>query len=219
LYVKRLTREESQARTKARLLDAASEVFLRRGFHGASLEDIAEEAGYTRGALYSNFRDKDELFLAVAERHFTEDVQEVERVFAAGDTPEERVRLLQDWHGDHLEGEEGWTSLILEFWLYAMRNPSVRPRIAAMERRVRDSVTALIEQQLREMGVESPVPPRDLAAIVVALDCGIAGQRFVDRESIGPSVFGSALMLLTAGVATVGTRRPHAAARKRKAKP
>lgn len=199
-------------------MDAAGEVFLRRGFQGASLEEIAEEAGYTRGALYSNFRDKDELFLAVAERHFTQEVAEVERVFAASDTPEDRVRLLQDWHEDHLEHEEEWTSLILEFWLYAMRNPSVRPRIAAMERRVRDSVTALIERQLRDMGVDSPVPARDLAAIVVALDCGIAGQRFVDRESIGPTVFGSALMLLTVGVATVGakSRRPHPAPRKRK---
>jgi AcrR family transcriptional regulator len=206
--MKRLTRDESRARTRARLIDAAGEVFLRRGFEGASLEEIAEEAGYTRGALYSNFRDKDEVFLEVVEEHFTQEVGSVERIFSAEPTPEGRVLALQEWHTAHLDDEEAWTSLILEFWLYALRNPAVRPRIAEMERRVRDAVAALIERQLRDMNVSPPISARDLASIVVALDCGIAGQRFVDPEGVGANVFGSALMLLTAGVAAVGGKAP-----------
>src|SRR5438105_15844263 len=63
----RLTRAESQARTRAHLLEAAAEVFARRGFHGASVEEVADVAGYTKGAVYSNFASKDELFLAVLE--------------------------------------------------------------------------------------------------------------------------------------------------------
>src|SRR5437899_355118 len=66
----RLTRAARKEQTRSEILEAARAVFLRRGFHAASLDEIAEEAGYTKGAVYSSFESKDELFLGVLDRHF-----------------------------------------------------------------------------------------------------------------------------------------------------
>ncbi|TMK23433.1 MAG: TetR/AcrR family transcriptional regulator [Actinobacteria bacterium] len=223
---KRLTREESRAQTRARLIDAAAEVFLRQGFDGASLEGIAEEAGYTRGAVYSNFDDKDELFLEVVQRHFMREVESVERIFGEIDSPEGRIAALQEWHAAHCEAEDALTSLIMEFYLYASRNPELQTRVRDIERRVRDVIERLVEQQMRDLGVAAPIPARDLATIVAALDMGLGGQRFVDREGVGTHLFGSALMLLTLGVKAAADaaaasrpmvrKKPHAPARRRR---
>lgn len=89
-------REEQKALTRQRLLDAAETVFARRGFHGASVEEIAREAGATTGALYSNFAGKEDLFLALFERSATSDVREYSQTFAAGATPDEETRAVAD---------------------------------------------------------------------------------------------------------------------------
>lgn len=223
MATRRLTREESQAQTRARLIEAAAAVFLRRGFEGASLEEIAEEAGYTRGALYSNFRDKDELFLLVIEGHFTEQVGAVEQIFAEIGSPEGRVAALQEWHAAHCDADEGWTSLIMEFYLYAFRNPDLRSLVGDMERRVRDAIARLVEQQLRDLDIVAPIPPRDLATIIEALDIGLGAQWFADPAAVSPHLFGSALMLLTLGVkaaadgsAMAKRKKPHPSARRRR---
>ena len=72
-----MTREERRAATRTELLDAAARVFARRGFHNASVNDVAAEAGYTSGAVYSNFRNKDELFVAAFEHHVARQIREV----------------------------------------------------------------------------------------------------------------------------------------------
>jgi hypothetical protein len=77
-----------------------------------------------------------------------------------------------------------------------------------MERRVRDAIERLVEQQLHDLGITPPIPARDLATIVAALDMGLGGQRFVDPSSVGPHLFGSALMLLTLGVKAAAEQAP-----------
>src|SRR2546421_12569390 len=91
-------REEQRALTRARLLDAAKRVFARRGFHGASLDEIAREAGATTGAIYSNFAGKEDLFLALFEEHVASQVRKYRELFAQGQDLEERSRAgADDW--------------------------------------------------------------------------------------------------------------------------
>src|SRR4051794_40496154 len=83
-----LTRRERQEQTRDRLLDAAAKVFARRGYHQASLEEIAAEGGYSTGAVYSNFSGKEELFLALADREVDERVAEIRAVADAAERGE-----------------------------------------------------------------------------------------------------------------------------------
>lgn len=212
----RLTRDQAKARTRQYLLEAARHVFLRDGFEGASLDDIAEVAGYTRGAIYSNFEGKDDLFLALLEDHFSQAIGEAEQALAPAASPEERVAALQEWHAAHHERERHFTVLFMEFWLYALRNPEVRDRVRALERRAHEAVTRLVQESLDSYGVDSPVPARDIASIIIALDSGLCGQAYVDPDTVRPDVFGKALALLTAGVLASGAPRRGAA---RKGKP
>lgn len=207
----RLTRPQAKARTRQHLLEAAQKVFLRDGFGGASLDDIAEVAGYTRGAIYSNFSGKDDLFLALLEEHFTTAIGEAELALERAATPEQRVAALQEWHAAHHERERHFTVLFMEFWLYALRNPDVRERVRALERRTRGSVARLVQESLDSYGVDSPVSAHDIASIILALDSGLCGQAYVDQGAVPPEVFGMALMLLTEGVLASGrSRRPPA---------
>src|SRR5947207_11380464 len=90
---KRLTRKEKQAETRKRLLDAGERVFLRRGLQGSSVEEIAAEAGFTRGAFYSNFKSKDELFVELLHaRVYDRYAQMAEEAQAQPETPRERLR-------------------------------------------------------------------------------------------------------------------------------
>jgi AcrR family transcriptional regulator len=208
----RLTREESRAVTRRRLLDAAADLFLRQGFEGASLDEIAEAAGYTRGALYSNFDGKDDLFLTLMREHLDEERAGAERAFDSGATPEDRIRAVEAWHEKHMDRESRWDAVMLEFWLYATRNPRLRPKLAAMQQGLREAIARMVERQLTDLGIPAPIPADDLASIVIALDCGIGAQRSMDPRSVPGDLFGKALMLLTVGLAasapTTKRRRP-----------
>src|SRR6266705_548434 len=117
----RLSRQDRKQRTRADLVAAAREVFLRRGFHGASLEEICEQAGYTKGAVYSNFAGKDELFLAVLDAH------------AAG-----RTRACA-------EADPRWVPVLIEFWTHASRHDDLRRQVSERHERNLDAIAALLE--------------------------------------------------------------------------
>ena len=124
--VTRLSRSQRQEQTRAQLLDAALRVFLRRGFHGASLDEIAEEAGYTTGAVYSNFKGKDDLFLAVleAEAHRRFPLHSVLMLDAS--SIEEGLRASAREMAQYAREHPGWTGVYVEFWTHASRRPELR---------------------------------------------------------------------------------------------
>ena len=135
---KRLTREQSREQTRERLLEAASEVFLRKGFVGTSVEEIAETAGYSKGAVYANFAGKDDLFLAVFGQHYAQAAPVWAPVLAPDLPATERqagiVRLLtratEDLKEQARTGRYTWTLLELEFVVSAFRSPETRAKLA-----------------------------------------------------------------------------------------
>ena len=133
----RLSRAESKAATRAELLDAARRVFVERGYHGASLELVAGEAGYTKGAVYSAFGSKGRMFLAVYER-------EIERRLAAwrevADDPQASAQL---WI-DRVRAERGWILALLEFRLHAARDPELNAQYAERHRGYREAVSEIV---------------------------------------------------------------------------
>jgi AcrR family transcriptional regulator len=177
---KRLTRQESQARTRALLLEVATSEFLAHGYAGTSLERVAELAGFSKGAVYGNFAGKEELCLAVLENQFFAQLQTFVADFAAGgETIEDRLGVLERWL-DKLFADEQWQLLALEFAVQTRRNQKIQAQLAHREKMMRMAVTALLSQQIRQLGVEPILPPDQLGIVLVAVVGGISVQRLID---------------------------------------
>jgi AcrR family transcriptional regulator len=208
-----MTRAESRAQTRTRVLEAAAAVFVDRGFAGAAIEEIAERAGFTKGAVYGNFADKTELFLAVLDERARTSIAEIARLFEG---PSEAVidRLRQ--RSSRRGHDEAWSILNAEFWLYAMRNPEARRRLAEHDRLLRDAYAAAVTAQFDAIGVKLPAPVADVAIIVQVLDQGIIAKHFIDPHGVREGFFFDVISLLfTAATAlsesqSRGTRNPAA---------
>jgi AcrR family transcriptional regulator len=195
----RLTREQSKAATRDRLLAAARRVFAARGFHGASVEEIAAEAGYSTGALYSNFDGKEDLFLALMEHEVAKNIRDIEAAVGDRASMSERFRGgAQHWMG-FIEREPEMLLLFIEFWAYAVRDPQVRPQVAARFAEVREMITRLIADGSREFELELAIPAEHLAVAVDALADGIARQKLADPDAVPDELLGTALSWLFAG--------------------
>ena len=190
--VKRLSRTESVARTRARLLDAAEEVFAEHGFGATTLERIAERAGYTRGAVYANFASKDDLFLAVLDRWLDEDIEHGGRINAESPSVHDAFDRLRELAGNRFADRTRFL-LLTEFRLYALRNPEVAPRLAEYERRG----IAWYAEAIRARAADLPVPAERLAAIVLAMENGIATLAHVAPDAVRHEAFIDALEMLT----------------------
>ncbi|MER6045960.1 TetR/AcrR family transcriptional regulator [Streptomyces sp. NPDC001793] len=202
----RLTRAEAKARTRRLLLDAAARVFARKGFAGASVEEIAESAGFSIGALYSNFGGKEALFLELmAERglgRVAEAAQTLERHEAGtGEAAAELGRLLV-----HVADKDtDFAPLQAEFWLYAVRNPHVLDTMAAALREPRQALEGLIATWLTEQGAPTDIPAESVATVVAALFQGLVRLRRVDPDSVPEELFGQALVWMFAGIVSGAT--------------
>ena len=154
----RLSRAERKQQTRAELLAAAQRVFLRDGFHGASMSEIAEDAGYTFGAVYSNFQNKDDLFLAVV------DAEEQRRVPLHVDflldapSLEEGLRASAREYAQYAQEHPDWTAVYVEFWTHASRRPELRREVAERHERLIETVTGLVEEFARRWGGGVQVP-------------------------------------------------------------
>ena len=154
----RLTREQSRANTRERLLAGARSVFARAGFHGASVEEIASEAGFSTGALYSNFEGKEDLFLVLMEREIAEHTRELTQAVGERGTVAERAAGGARVWMSMIDREPEMLLLFMEFWAYGVRDPNVRPKVAARFAQVRQTLTQLIADGVRDFDLGSPSP-------------------------------------------------------------
>ncbi|OBI06275.1 TetR family transcriptional regulator [Mycolicibacter heraklionensis] len=168
--VEQWTRERRLERTRSLLLDAAEEVFAEKGFTTATLDDIAQAAGYTKGAIYKHFAAKDELFLAVSDRYWRRYFENFAEVMANAtqvgvreldDIAERWQRLSRDRGAEH-------AALGLEFTLYLLRNPEARERVAAKRAEVVEQLATFIVEGVERLGGTLLIPAHTLARVLVA---------------------------------------------------
>src|SRR2546421_1587283 len=209
---KRLTRHEQKARTRERLLGAAATVFARRGFHGASVEEVAREAGYSIGALYSNFSGKEDLYLALLDRHVAERVAAYRAVFSSARDDAGRARGgADDWMA-YLRRNREFFLLAIEFWTYAVREPRLRPRIAEAYRAFRQTFAELIEDGAAAADIELPEEFAQRMGIVIsALGNGFALEKLADPDGVPDELFGDALAMIFEAFAASASRAQEAA--------
>ncbi len=169
------TRERRRQLTRAALVEAAAEVFARRGFNGASLDEIAETAGFTRGAIYKNFEGKEDLFFAVRD-HFNErTLQAFAELLKRGSRAAfDFAAMAALWQQAMVDQDPNVLMLGLEFRLYEIRNPSIQARSAAQRRRNREMVAQFVEENAAATGLILKVPSDILAGIMLAASDGFA---------------------------------------------
>ena len=196
---KRETRTERQARTRAELLSTAAGVFARRGYGGASVEQIAEEAGYSHGAVYSNFDGKADLFLAVFEDYMAERARELADTQAAlaPEAPlEERARALADQWMERFARDRESFVLHMEFIAHAGRDPELAGRFGARSAALREAISGYISAYQEEAGVRLALSPDDFALTMRALGIGLAIEALVGPESVREDLYGDFVELL-----------------------
>jgi AcrR family transcriptional regulator len=186
---KRLTRVESQAATRAALLRAAAGLFVRVGYEAASIEAITEAAGFTRGAFYSNFASKEELFLALVESRIEENLAQIAAAFQQGETATDRIRSGGAFLDSLVERDREWCLLYMEFWSRAIRDAKLRHRFARQYELWRGGIAQMIEDRYAELGLKVDAPSRELASALVALFEGQVMQRLIDPKGLEPGFF------------------------------
>ena len=218
---KRETRAEKQVRTRAELIAAAARVFARRGYNGASVEEIAEEAGYSHGAVYSNFEGKADLFLAVFEEYMAERVRELAetQMTLPEDAPlEARARALADQWMDRLARDRESVLLHMEFIAHGDRDPELARRFGTRSAAMREAVARYIAQYQEEAGVEPAISADDLAMVLRALGIGLAIESLVSPDAVHHGLYGDFVELLVALLRDGGSAEPPRSGRGRGAK-
>ena len=209
-------RDQQKAMTRQRLLEAAEAVFARRGFHGASVDEIAREAGATTGAMYSNFAGKEDLFLALFEASTASQVGEYSEIFSAGTTLEEQARGGADRWMQILRERPAYFPLFIEFWAYAVREPRVRERFAQRFAAFRATMSRLVLEGAQQHSLPlTPELAERLGIVINALGNGLALEKLADPGAVPDELFGDMLVLIFQGMAALAGETTVAAARPR----
>lgn len=180
---RRVPRTAQTAATRRRLLDAARGVFLRRGWAGTSLDLVVTEAGLTKGAVYSRFRSKADLFLALLEERVASRIAAMEAAAAAEHGSLGLATALSRQWDERLRADAEWSRVALEFRLHASRVPALNRRYAALHARLRDAIAGMIEREARESGETLPIPAADLARASLALGTGAVLERCAEGDA------------------------------------
>lgn len=187
----RLTRKETQQQTRDRLLDAAARVFSRQGYHAVSVEEVAAEAGFSKGAVYSNFGSKEELFLALIDRRFDLDIAN----FPGYDSFIQAANPPQQGKGfaEIVEADRTWNMLLVEFSLYAMRNEAVRQKFASRLSHLHARMEKSLAELYAARGISPALPVHELPWTIIALGMGTTMQYFIDPQGLPEGTYERAL--------------------------
>ncbi|SDS67460.1 DNA-binding transcriptional regulator, AcrR family [Nocardioides scoriae] len=183
------------------LLDAAARVFARRGIDAASVDDVAADAGFTKGAVYSNFGSKDDLVAALVQDRVSAYLETgLAAVSDTGTTLAERARSLGDRLTEAGDEQRDWHLLFLELWQRSVRSGTTDGAFLERRRELHAAVTAAVaghlDQATARGGARPALPPEEIATLLMALANGLALERHVDRTSVPDDLFGRVLALL-----------------------
>ncbi|GAB3928446.1 TetR/AcrR family transcriptional regulator [Kribbella albertanoniae] len=197
-----MTRAESQAQTRDALTATATELFLRDGYAATSLEKVADEAGFSKGAVYSNFRNKDELCLAVVDAIREDQANKLAKALEGAETLEVMLEGFQRW-ADTTIGDVGWTVFEVEFSTRARQDENLRRELAERNATIRNAAALLLGAHALEFNIKLPMPAADCATALLSLGVGLGVQRAID-PGVGVDVLPSVIRLLAGSEAGSG---------------
>ena len=182
-----------RAEVRERILAAALAEFARKGFVGTTIDAIADAAGFTKGAVYSNFGSKDDLFFALLDQQISRRIEAVTTLADAAAT-RPTVTAIGDLLMRGLLDNRDWQLLFTEYWLRALRDESVRERFVEHRRAVR----AAIAEAVRRLDLETDLDPATTAVLVLALNSGLSIEEFTEPGVVPADLFGTVLQAVTA---------------------
>jgi AcrR family transcriptional regulator len=200
----RLDRRTRTARAEGRdgraaLLEAAAEVFARRGYRDSSVDEIAERAGYSKGAVYWHFAGKDDLFLALLEERIDRPIREgIELLESA---PPERD-MAPEASRRFVELVRGQRELLLldhEYWSQAVRDPKLRARYAKRQAKLRSALGKALALRLQHLGAPPLAAPEEMATALLSVAYGLAQERLIDPDAVPDHLLGDTFALIYAG--------------------
>ena len=194
----RRTREDKRRANRDLILQAARKVFGQRGFHAATIEQIADQAGLSNGAIYYNFESKADLFFALMKERQDERIRHL-REAPRGPTDEDRAADLQAEARDAtrtLKESPEWRLLLFEFAAHAARHPRLAKQLREHKRVFRSALTEALRDRLDRQGLASTNEAERLALIATALTNGLAFEEIADPGSVPDDLLGDLLGLL-----------------------
>jgi AcrR family transcriptional regulator len=189
------TRVERQAQTRTELIDAAERLFISEGFHATSVADVAAEAGYTTGAVYSNFASKEDLFFAVYERRAETAVRRVERSIQELGAAAAVERIGTDTAARRGR-DDGWLAVFVEFWAHVVRTHELRARFAEIHTRASQPVADAVDRLTG--GGEGPMTGTAVTAAMNVMQIGLALERLTRPGSVDAEIAARMVRLVLA---------------------
>ena len=209
---KRLTRAERAARTRQLLMAAASKVCAKRGLERASIDEVAEEAGFTKGAFYANFRSKEELFLAMLDERFAEQLHKLDRTLSAEGELGDQVREAAADFAHDLADDPEWVRLYFQFAAHAARDESFRAALVTRERALRARVAEIIARRTERLPFQAPFPPDQVARMADAMIDGFAIHQLLDPDDYPDELHASMWTVFVAGLHALAVQGEESAA-------
>jgi AcrR family transcriptional regulator len=195
-----LTRKEKQARTRSALLSSAAKLICHKGITEASIDDVATDAGYTKGAFYANFKSKEELFLVMLDQRYADELERLEAGLPGEGAPAEEVRESAEDFIRFVWSDPQWPRLYFEFVTYAARNPEFRQELATRDRAMREGVAEIIRNWAADLPGEPPFPYEDLAMMLFCMADGFLMAQLKEPE-LGEELYGTMNATFFKGVA------------------
>jgi AcrR family transcriptional regulator len=189
---------------RQRLLEAATRVFAHRGYAGATLEEVAAEAGFSKGAVYSNFTSKEEVFYALLREHVGERVERVQDAVVSANTLREAGAAAGRASGEAVDEEPDWHLLFLEFVTRAARQPELHEELGRQRVEMRGLIAEQAREHLKALDSEPALSAEQLANVMLALSNGLAIEQLVQSEGVEPDLFERTLELITVGLQHFG---------------
>jgi AcrR family transcriptional regulator len=187
--------------SRDRLLSAAARVFAERGFEGASVDEIAAEAGLSKGSLYWNFKSKDELFGALLEDHIDRRIRSILALLESAPASRDMAPEASNWLSSLLEDERELILLSHEYWARAVRDAELRERYIERQEKLRDALAAALDARARELGAPPlSMSAEDVATAYIALGEGLSLRRLLDPDSVPDDLYGEIMALVFQGL-------------------
>ncbi|MED1437860.1 TetR/AcrR family transcriptional regulator [Aeribacillus composti] len=193
---RRLTQEERKKETRQLLLESAVEIFARFGFHGASVDKIAEHAGFSKGAVYAHFRSKEELFLAILEQQMQLHVDNILQVIDGQHSLSHFIETMDEYFLSVRQKNRTWSMLNMEFLLYAMREESIRRKWSDMITEAVQQISKAIEKLKSKENNDSALSADEIAWTILSLENGLAIFYYISEDRVPLHLYGKALQNL-----------------------
>jgi AcrR family transcriptional regulator len=194
-------RSEVRGTGRDALLDAAERVLAARGYHGASIDLIAAEAGLTKGAVYWNFDTKEELFLGLLEDRFDRRARGLMAITEQASSDETSSEAVGRGFAEMVAEHRRLVLLMNEFWALAVRDEKLRKRWVKRQRALRENLARALIARHETTGVPLSVPASELATAILAMADGLAMEMVAEPDAVSPELFGTMLALLYDGLA------------------